>query len=699
MKTTIRPLALGMASAAAIFLITYVSIQMATNSTSTTSANTSIDNNLPPEASSILLLPTKKAKAGHDILSSTSPACINDSAFFHGSVAKQTCAWIASRQDRVLSFCQSEAVRSNCPQVCGICCVDAPDFKFELNRGGAVLIEKTCLWLKRKEVRQERYCDDEIIKNACPSSCGNTCPNYVPIVKTKNAGPSSTCTDNKYYSMSGGGRKKTCHWMGLDDTRRSLFCQSEEVRNNCPFSCGECCEDDVQYTFTVKRGLQKKCKWLGQKTVRQERYCNVVMDDHGSAVSAGCPAACGTCKSPYDETSDDDCGDTKATKAPGKGGKGIKSPTSQKNIAGKKAPKQGSKGKGGKYTNSPKSGTKSPKQGSKGKGKGDGKGKGKGSRCTKAPTHTPTNSPIVLSQTPSKSPSHVTNISPTSSESPTSSPSDAFSFVFSVDICTPGCDGISQSEHLDLVKAKILQYALGNTVNENINVNINAESTDCVPCVFNTTRRNRHLQKDVLLLASSAVIEITTPLQDAFEPTTAIENLNNKVQNINDDIAEITNTTVVFQGEFEDATKQPTQSPTKSSLLPSQLPSEVRSQLPSSEVSSQLPSEVPSQLPSEVLSQLPTSEVPSQLPSEVPSQLPVPTATPTPAPTLRPTPASTFSPPKERSWDMDFFTNITVANVADSLDAELSQSFNISNRAFDVRYYKNDCKSELAHSI
>uniref|UniRef100_A0A7S3QGJ4 ShKT domain-containing protein n=1 Tax=Chaetoceros debilis TaxID=122233 RepID=A0A7S3QGJ4_9STRA len=341
MKTTIRPLALGMASAAAIFLITYVSIQMATNSTSTTSANTSIDNNLPPEASSILLLPTKKAKAGHDILSSTSPACINDSAFFHGSVAKQTCAWIASRQDRVLSFCQSEAVRSNCPQVCGICCVDAPDFKFELNRGGAVLIEKTCLWLKRKEVRQERYCDNERIKNACPFSCGDSCPSYVPIVNTKNAGPSSTCTDNKYYSMSGGGRKKTCHWMGLDDTRRSVFCQSEEVRNNCPFSCGECCEDDVQYTFTVKRGLQKKCKWLGQKTVRQERYCNVVMDDHGSAVSAGCQAACGTCKSPYDETSDDDCGDTKATKAPGKGGKGIKSPTSQKNIAGKKAPKQG----------------------------------------------------------------------------------------------------------------------------------------------------------------------------------------------------------------------------------------------------------------------------------------------------------------------------------------------------------------------
>uniref|UniRef100_A0A7S3VG66 Uncharacterized protein n=1 Tax=Chaetoceros debilis TaxID=122233 RepID=A0A7S3VG66_9STRA len=48
---------------------------------------------------------------------------------------------------------------------------------------------------------------------------------------------------------------------------------------------------------------------------------------------------------------------------------------------------------------------------------------------------------------------------------------------------------------------------------------------------------------------------------------------------------------------------------------------------------------------------------------------------------------------------MAFLTNIAVANVADSLDAEISQSFNISNRVFEIKYYKNDCKSELAHSI
>jgi hypothetical protein len=48
---------------------------------------------------------------------------------------------------------------------------------------------------------------------------------------------------------------------------------------------------------------------------------------------------------------------------------------------------------------------------------------------------------------------------------------------------------------------------------------------------------------------------------------------------------------------------------------------------------------------------------------------------------------------------MNFLTNLTVTNVANSLDAELSQSYNISNRAFEVKYYRNDCKSELLHSI
>jgi surface protein len=82
-----------------------------------------------------------------------------------------------------------------------------------------------------------------------------------------------------------------------------------------------------------------------------------------------------------------------------------------------------------------------------------------------------------------------------------------------------------------------------------------------------------------------------------------------------------------------------------------------------------------------------------------------PTQSPTPAPSKAPSSApSTSSAPTslavQRSWDMNFLTNATILNVANSLDAELSQSYNIStNRAFGVKYYRNDCKTELIHSI
>jgi hypothetical protein len=60
---------------------------------------------------------------------------------------------------------------------------------------------------------------------------------------------------------------------------------------------------------------------------------------------------------------------------------------------------------------------------------------------------------------------------------------------------------------------------------------------------------------------------------------------------------------------------------------------------------------------------------------------------------------SEFCPALPRSWHMEFLTNITASNVDKSLDAMLSQSYNISNHAFSVRYYKRDCKTELVHSI
>ena len=147
----------------------------------------------------------------------------------------------------------------------------------------------------------------------CPASCG-TCPPPVLVADPVFPDfPSSKCIDNKYYSM--GGRKRTCHWMGLNDERRRLFCLNDEVQENCPFSCGLCCHDDNQFKFDVDIGGQKKCRWLSKKQVRKNKYCDKVAD--GMAVNDSCPSACGTCKSRYDE---DNCDDDPIS-SPGKGSK------------------------------------------------------------------------------------------------------------------------------------------------------------------------------------------------------------------------------------------------------------------------------------------------------------------------------------------------------------------------------------------
>lgn len=490
-------------------------------------------------------------------------SCTNDATFYHGSDRKQTCSWIGNRQDRVFSFCQAENVRSKCPQVCGLCCVDDPGFKFSLKRQG---VEKTCQWLKHKSVRQDRYCNNNTISDACPISCGtDNCPGYVPISNVTTSNPALTCSDNKYYSM--GGRKRTCHWMGLQEERRYLFCQSEEVRNNCPFSCGVCCKDDSEYTFTINRGEQKKCIWLGKKSARQDRYCDNVID--GMSVSERCPKACGRCKSPYDN-----CGETKTSKAPSKQ---TKSEKSIKNgvVLDTKVPKKGSKA-----TEAPSAGskTKSSKKSSK----------GKGSKCTQAPTQAPAPSPISFSEIPSSSPT---------SASPTSSPSEALAVVFSIDICTEACRGVLQSESTDLIKASILENGLGIDGGSDISVTINTESSDCSPCENTITgRRNRFLQAETLL-ANSVVFKVTTPTQDAFEPSEVIENLNNNVQNINEAIAESIASenrteTIFLQGDFEVATTQPTQSPTQ---WPSRLPTTPPTPLPTPS-----PTDAPSPAPQDL---------------------------------------------------------------------------------------------------
>ena len=466
-------------------------------------------------------------------------SCIDDDTFFSVKKSKETCKWIGSREDRVLSFCQEESVRTSCPQVCGLCCHDVPDYKFQLNRDGG--IEKKCKWLSHKADRQQRYCSGATT-DMCPASCG-TCPPPVLVADPVFPDfPSSKCIDNKYYSM--GGRKRTCHWMGLNDERRRLFCLNDEVQENCPFSCGLCCHDDNQFKFDVDIGGQKKCRWLSKKQVRKNKYCDKVAD--GMAVNDSCPSACGTCKSRYDE---DNCDDDPIS-SPGKGSKAPPKSSKAGKGKGTKAPPKSSKAGKGK-------GTKAPPKSSKAKGKGTKaptttkSSKAKGSKCTNAPIS-------EITKMPTQSPT---------TQSPTASPTRDNSVVFAVGVCSPGCSDFAELGDAGAFRDKILQYALGLNATDDVDVIIKTDTTNCSPCglVFDSQRK-RFLQGGDLL-NKEIIVEIdfkesSTP--DATAEATIIGNLNNNLQNINEDLAEAGVDVRIDDDVIELATKQPTQSPTKS---------------------------------------------------------------------------------------------------------------------------------------
>lgn len=104
----------------------------------------------------------------------------------------------------------------------------------------------------------------------------------------------SPCLNSKTFTFYYAGMDRDCQNIRIDDFRREQLCIFEEVSQNCPQTCGLCCEDDGEYEFKIKRRTEgkprtrvtKKCKWLGNKVSRQEKYCRTW--SLGSMVSKAC---------------------------------------------------------------------------------------------------------------------------------------------------------------------------------------------------------------------------------------------------------------------------------------------------------------------------------------------------------------------------------------------------------------------------
>lgn len=116
------------------------------------------------------------------------------------------------------------------------------------------------------------------------------------------------CINNQNYQFNG----KTCDRIREKESLRQTVCAKLEVHLECPLSCGSCCEDDPNFTFTSDDDDTNDdtsssstvgdepprtvldCEWLASKKERQEKWCNKELFDR-SMIRKGCPKTCDFC--------------------------------------------------------------------------------------------------------------------------------------------------------------------------------------------------------------------------------------------------------------------------------------------------------------------------------------------------------------------------------------------------------------------
>jgi len=95
-------------------------------------------------------------------------------------------------------------------------------------------------------------------------------------------------------------QKKTCRWIQLNENRRNKLCKYVEVHDNCPHTCGVCCENIPWHEIETSDGGKKNCEWIAQKKWRKETYCGVHINnrwakENNRMVKDACQVACDFC--------------------------------------------------------------------------------------------------------------------------------------------------------------------------------------------------------------------------------------------------------------------------------------------------------------------------------------------------------------------------------------------------------------------
>ncbi len=215
-----------------------------------------------------------------------------------------TCKLVRKKRKKNAFLCNFPSVKSLCPRTCGNCeCTNnEKDFVITMksfHQGRT----RNCAWVGRYP--NPRCNISDAVEN-CPEICGQCPSSSVTTTPTITSYPTSTptisnhptpqssthpsavpsllnteptCEDNttRFEITSKpvqGGDKKSCTWARA---KKWFRCEIEEVKENCPVTCGACCEDmkgKILFLNPYGKTVLKTCEWIGRKDTfwRCKRY-------------------------------------------------------------------------------------------------------------------------------------------------------------------------------------------------------------------------------------------------------------------------------------------------------------------------------------------------------------------------------------------------------------------------------------------
>ena len=79
------------------------------------------------------------------------------------------------------------------------------------------------------------------------------------------------CVDQHNSTFKYKKKKISCKWIAKNESRRLEVCRDSKVRDNCPTTCGLCCEDSQTYLFKADDKELRSCAWVAERTQKNTK--------------------------------------------------------------------------------------------------------------------------------------------------------------------------------------------------------------------------------------------------------------------------------------------------------------------------------------------------------------------------------------------------------------------------------------------